>query len=160
MRAGILIGKNGQADNGRVLVGWRWAQRGLSASWRQDAMTWVSDSAPSLQCPTSANFDGPWSTDQSKPGFWFRPHNTSSWPDLNKLLVPWGLSATPLLKIWLWLSNTLFECYTWILEVWRNWWLLSCVFVGGTLMNESITRAAGASYGQELPPERMEELIR
>ena len=27
-------------------------------------------------------------------------------------------------------------------------------------MNESITRAAGASYGQELPPERMEELIR
>ena len=27
-------------------------------------------------------------------------------------------------------------------------------------MNESITRAAGASYGQELPPERMEELIK
>ncbi len=27
-------------------------------------------------------------------------------------------------------------------------------------MNESITRAAGASYGQELHPERMEELIR
>lgn len=27
-------------------------------------------------------------------------------------------------------------------------------------MNESITRAAGASYGQELPPERMEQLIR
>ena len=34
------------------------------------------------------------------------------------------------------------------------------IYTGGTLMNESITRAAGASYGQELPPERMEELIR
>jgi FO synthase len=32
--------------------------------------------------------------------------------------------------------------------------------VGGTLMNESITRAAGAAFGQELPPERMEGLIR
>lgn len=32
--------------------------------------------------------------------------------------------------------------------------------VGGTLMNESITRAAGAEHGQELPPERMDELIR
>ena len=32
--------------------------------------------------------------------------------------------------------------------------------VGGTLMNESITRAAGAAHGQELPPERLEELIR
>lgn len=31
--------------------------------------------------------------------------------------------------------------------------------VGGTLMNESITRAAGASHGQEMPPERMEALI-
>ena len=31
--------------------------------------------------------------------------------------------------------------------------------LGGTLMNESITRAAGASFGQELPPERMESLI-
>jgi FO synthase len=31
--------------------------------------------------------------------------------------------------------------------------------VGGTLMNESISRAAGASHGQELPPERMEEAI-
>jgi FO synthase len=31
--------------------------------------------------------------------------------------------------------------------------------LGGTLMNESITRAAGASHGQEMPPERMEELI-
>ncbi len=27
-------------------------------------------------------------------------------------------------------------------------------------MNESISRSAGAEYGQELPPERMEELIR
>ena len=32
--------------------------------------------------------------------------------------------------------------------------------VGGTLMNESITRAAGAGHGQEWPPEMMEELIR
>jgi FO synthase len=32
--------------------------------------------------------------------------------------------------------------------------------IGGTLMNESITRAAGAEHGQELPPERMDELIR
>ena len=31
---------------------------------------------------------------------------------------------------------------------------------GGTLMNESISRAAGTQHGQELPPERMEELIR
>ena len=32
--------------------------------------------------------------------------------------------------------------------------------LGGTLMNESISRSAGADFGQELPPERMEELIR
>ena len=32
--------------------------------------------------------------------------------------------------------------------------------LGGTLMNESITRAAGAQHGQELAPARMEELIR
>jgi FO synthase len=32
--------------------------------------------------------------------------------------------------------------------------------LGGTLMNESISRSAGAEYGQEMPPERMEELIR
>jgi FO synthase len=32
--------------------------------------------------------------------------------------------------------------------------------VGGTLMNESISRAAGAEFGQEMSPERMEELIR
>jgi FO synthase len=32
--------------------------------------------------------------------------------------------------------------------------------LGGTLMNESISRSAGAAYGQELPPERMEELVR
>jgi FO synthase len=32
--------------------------------------------------------------------------------------------------------------------------------LGGTLMNESISRAAGAEWGQELPPERMEALIR
>jgi FO synthase len=32
--------------------------------------------------------------------------------------------------------------------------------LGGTLMNESISRAAGASHGQEMPPERLEEAIR
>jgi FO synthase len=31
--------------------------------------------------------------------------------------------------------------------------------LGGTLMNESITRAAGAEHGEELPPEAMEKLI-
>jgi FO synthase len=31
---------------------------------------------------------------------------------------------------------------------------------GGTLMNESISRAAGAIHGQEMPPERMEGAIR
>ena len=31
--------------------------------------------------------------------------------------------------------------------------------LGGTLMNESITRAAGAGFGQELSPEQMEALI-
>jgi FO synthase len=30
---------------------------------------------------------------------------------------------------------------------------------GGTLMDESITRAAGAAHGQEMTPNRMEELI-
>jgi FO synthase len=32
--------------------------------------------------------------------------------------------------------------------------------LGGTLMNESISRAAGAEWGQEFPPEAMEALIR
>ena len=32
--------------------------------------------------------------------------------------------------------------------------------LGGTLMNESISRSAGAEHGQELPPEGMEALIR
>ena len=32
--------------------------------------------------------------------------------------------------------------------------------LGGTLMNESISRAAGASHGQEFPPEAMERAIR
>jgi FO synthase len=32
--------------------------------------------------------------------------------------------------------------------------------LGGTLMNESISRAAGATFGQELPPEAMERIIR
>ena len=31
--------------------------------------------------------------------------------------------------------------------------------LGGTLMNETITRSAGAAFGQELPPEHMEALI-
>ena len=32
--------------------------------------------------------------------------------------------------------------------------------LGGTLMNETITRSAGATHGEEFPPERMEALIR
>jgi FO synthase len=32
--------------------------------------------------------------------------------------------------------------------------------LGGTLMNESISRAAGSEWGQELPPEQMESVIR
>ncbi|MFM9850895.1 MAG: 5-amino-6-(D-ribitylamino)uracil--L-tyrosine 4-hydroxyphenyl transferase CofH [Hyphomicrobiaceae bacterium] len=32
--------------------------------------------------------------------------------------------------------------------------------IGGTLMNESITRAAGAIHGEEMPPHAMNELIR
>jgi FO synthase len=32
--------------------------------------------------------------------------------------------------------------------------------LGGTLMNETITRAAGAEHGQEFPPEAMDRLIR
>jgi FO synthase len=32
--------------------------------------------------------------------------------------------------------------------------------LGGTLMNESISRAAGAQHGEEMPPARMEALIR
>jgi FO synthase len=31
--------------------------------------------------------------------------------------------------------------------------------MGGTLMNESISRAAGTQHGQEFPPEAMEGLI-
>ncbi|MEM7017480.1 MAG: 5-amino-6-(D-ribitylamino)uracil--L-tyrosine 4-hydroxyphenyl transferase CofH [Pseudomonadota bacterium] len=31
--------------------------------------------------------------------------------------------------------------------------------IGGTLMNESITRAAGAEHGQEFPPDEMEALV-
>lgn len=31
--------------------------------------------------------------------------------------------------------------------------------VGGSLMNETITRSAGAAHGQEMPPERLETLI-
>jgi len=32
--------------------------------------------------------------------------------------------------------------------------------LGGTLMNETITRAAGANHGQEWSPQELEELIR
>jgi FO synthase len=32
--------------------------------------------------------------------------------------------------------------------------------LGGTLMNESISRSAGSEHGQELSPEQMEALIR
>jgi FO synthase len=32
--------------------------------------------------------------------------------------------------------------------------------IGGTLMNESITRAAGAIHGQEMTPETLEAVIR
>jgi FO synthase len=35
-----------------------------------------------------------------------------------------------------------------------------CNDITGTLMNESISRAAGAGYGQEMPPERLEAAIR
>src|SRR6185437_7617146 len=31
--------------------------------------------------------------------------------------------------------------------------------LGGTLMNESISRAAGTEHGQEMPPEEMDRLI-
>lgn len=34
-----------------------------------------------------------------------------------------------------------------------------CNDVGGTLMNETITRSAGAAHGQEMPPETMEAVI-
>lgn len=34
-----------------------------------------------------------------------------------------------------------------------------CNDIGGTLMNESISRAAGTEHGQELPPDAMEEII-
>jgi FO synthase len=35
-----------------------------------------------------------------------------------------------------------------------------CNDLGGTLMNETITRSAGAEHGEEMPPEQMEEIIR
>lgn len=35
-----------------------------------------------------------------------------------------------------------------------------CNDMGGVLMNESISRAAGASHGQELGPQAMDDLIR
>jgi FO synthase len=35
-----------------------------------------------------------------------------------------------------------------------------CNDLGGTLMNENISRAAGASHGQEMLPEELEQIIR
>jgi FO synthase len=61
--------------------------------------------------------------------------------------------------------------HPWITNVQASWVKLGpdgaraalaagCNDLGGTLMNESISRAAGAAYGQEFPPEAMEALIR
>src|SRR5204863_8760876 len=61
--------------------------------------------------------------------------------------------------------------HPWITNVQASWVKLGpdgaraalaagCNDLGGTLMNESISRAAGAEFGQEFPPEAMEELIR
>ena len=61
--------------------------------------------------------------------------------------------------------------HPWITNVQASWVKLGmdgaqaclragCNDLGGTLMNESISRAAGASHGQEMPPERMEAAIR
>src|SRR5437763_1021257 len=61
--------------------------------------------------------------------------------------------------------------HPWITNVQASWVKLGpdgaraalaagCNDLGGTLMNESISRAAGATYGQEFPPEAVEELIR
>jgi len=61
--------------------------------------------------------------------------------------------------------------HPWITNVQASWVKLGrdgaraalaagCNDLGGTLMNESISRAAGASHGQELAPEAMEQLIR
>ncbi|MDQ3992485.1 MAG: 5-amino-6-(D-ribitylamino)uracil--L-tyrosine 4-hydroxyphenyl transferase CofH, partial [Actinomycetota bacterium] len=61
--------------------------------------------------------------------------------------------------------------HPWITNVQASWVKLGvtgaqaalcagCNDLGGTLMNESISRAAGAQHGQEMPPERMENAIR
>ncbi len=61
--------------------------------------------------------------------------------------------------------------HPWITNVQASWVKLGlagaaealragCNDLGGTLMNESISRAAGAAHGQELTPERMDEAIR
>lgn len=60
--------------------------------------------------------------------------------------------------------------YPWISNIQVSWVKLGAAGVadalragvndlGGSLMNESISRAAGASHGQELPPAQMDELI-
>ena len=61
--------------------------------------------------------------------------------------------------------------HPWITNVQASWVKLGpegaraalaagCNDLGGTLMNESISRAAGSEHGQELTPEQMEALIR
>ncbi|MBA2358510.1 MAG: 5-amino-6-(D-ribitylamino)uracil--L-tyrosine 4-hydroxyphenyl transferase CofH [Actinobacteria bacterium] len=61
--------------------------------------------------------------------------------------------------------------HPWITNVQASWVKLGvegaqaalragCNDLGGTLMNESISRAAGAAHGQEMPPEGMEAAIR
>src|SRR5204862_4742758 len=61
--------------------------------------------------------------------------------------------------------------HPWITNVQASWVKLGrdgaraalaagCNDLGGTLMNESISRAAGAQHGQEMPPEAMEAVIR
>ncbi len=61
--------------------------------------------------------------------------------------------------------------HPWIANVQASWVKLGvegaqaalragCNDLGGTLMNESISRAAGAAHGQEMPPEGMEAAIR
>src|SRR5437867_9921173 len=61
--------------------------------------------------------------------------------------------------------------HPWITNVQASWVKLGrdgaraalaagCNDLGGTLMNESISRAAGTLHGQELPPESMDRIIR
>jgi FO synthase len=60
--------------------------------------------------------------------------------------------------------------HSWIQNIQASWvklgpeWAQRCLSagandLGGTLMNESISRAAGAAHGQELAPAQMQEII-